>query len=55
MTDEAAKAHPEMNLRCADCGHTWQARVAIYCPRCASGEVLVRQANWTPPAPAPAA
>lgn len=52
--DEAQKLHPEMALRCADCGHTWRARHAQWCPRCSCKELTAYDPNWTPPAKEPA-
>ena len=49
MTDPAQKQHPEMSLRCADCGHTWRARSALWCPRCGCGELFQHDPNWKPP------
>lgn len=54
MQDQAQKQHPEMSLRCADCGHTWHARNALWCPRCGCGELYAHDPNWTRPKPAAA-
>lgn len=43
--DEATTAPTEMTLRCAECGHMWQARTAVYCPRCGGAE-LYQQTAW---------
>jgi hypothetical protein len=51
MTDPAAKTHPEMALRCADCGHTWRAGNALWCPRCGCRELASYDPDWKPPVP----
>lgn len=47
MTDPA-KAHPEMRLKCGECGHTWQASSVRWCLGCGGREIYEQQ-----PAPAP--
>lgn len=49
--DQARNAHPEMALKCGECGHTWKARSALWCLGC-GGKVLYEQQPYPAPSPA---
>lgn len=48
MIDPAQKQHPEKTLKCGECGRSWQARFALYCPSC-GGKTLFEAVAHTPP------